>query len=66
MQADVPRYVKMCDAFQMMKNVQPYVTNRFVLHSGLLDVFSIDLAGPLHATKADNRVLLVCVEHLTG
>ena len=32
----------------------------------LFDLFSIDFAGPLPTSRAGNKYMLVCVEHLTG
>lgn len=58
MLVDVVRHVKTCDPCQRMKNAQPFVTNRLVPHSGLLDVISIDFAGDPATMKVCNRFFL--------
>lgn len=63
---DVARYVKTCDVCQRTKNEKKYFSDLFVPQSRLLDVFSIDFAGPFQQTIRMHWFLLVCVEHLTG
>lgn len=54
------------DVRRMPKNgtPNPYKTTMYVPKSGLFDVFSINIAGPLPVTAFGSHFLLVCVEHL--
>lgn len=65
MYINLNKYAKTCDACQCMKNLEPYETSMFVLQSSLFDVFLVDVAGSLTATKGENRFQLVCAEHFT-
>lgn len=64
---DVESYLKTCDDYQQMKPVSTYINTLNRPIKGLLEIFSIDFAGPFPVSyRGEPRLLLVCSEHLNN
>ena len=65
MRPDIPYFVRICDPFQKKNPTEQSSPYGMIPVSGLFHTWCIEIAGPLKKTEAENKYLLLAVEHMS-